>query len=140
MSHNNQFYPLLAKRQAAVKEKTIDAPLRQKLLLALPDIRQRFLNDNKVILTAQVNHIDNFSLHWRKVIVNEMMQVVIDGLSETPCLDANEKWWNSGFPKRENTSCWGRDHQEIEKLAEEMTKSVYYEIKGRQTKTYATDV
>jgi hypothetical protein len=69
-----------------------------------------------------------------------MTQVVIDGLSETPCVDTNEEWWNSGFPKRENTSCWSRDHQEIEKLAEEMTKSVYYEIKGRQTKTYATDV
>lgn len=131
MSDSNPFYPLLAKRQAAVAKKK-DCPIRQKLLAASPDVRRAFLKLDSVELRAKANGVDNFVLCYLRAVVNEMMQVIIDDLCDVPATPENADWWNSGFPERERTSSRTDDHQEIEELAREMAKSVYYEIRGKQ--------
>lgn len=125
------WYPLLQKRKKPAEDKVIDCPIRQKLLKALPRVRKKFLKDPAVTQRANVNHLDNFVLCYKRGGINDLMEIILDDLLAVPTSAANKDWWDSGFPATENVSSQTREHLEMEKLAVEMLKSIYHEIKGK---------
>jgi hypothetical protein len=116
---------------AVDKQQFVDCPIRQKMLIGLPAIRKRLMEDKRFRLVAEVNHVDNFVLVARARLIDDLMSLICDDL----CGSSSEKdkdWWHSGFSDSEVTSSRTPDHREIYAIAGDTATSVYYELNGRR--------